>query len=285
MTAPRNVVITGANSGVGFETAVALALAGDRVIMCCRNPAKAEAAAAEVRQRSGSDRVELVPLDLASFDSIRAAAASLAEMTPTIDVLINNAGLVLSERTTTVEGFETMFGVNHLGHFLLTSLLESQVRAGAEPRIINLSSVAHFGAVGGLHFDDLQTTRHFNGWMTYCRSKLANIHFTQELARRWTDVAVNAVHPGSVSSGFALDGDTKGVSATLMKLGAPLVSISPIEGAATQIYLACADDGHRLTGRYWSKSKVARTAPWAKKVDSDRRLWQVSEELVAAGHP
>lgn len=284
MTEPRNVVITGANSGVGFETAVALALAGDRVVMCCRNPAKAADAAGQVRDRSGSDRVELVPLDLASFASIRAAAATLQELTPTVDVLINNAGLILSERTTTVEGFETTFGVNHLGHFLLTTLLEPQVRAAAEPRIINLSSMAHTIAVGGLNFDDLQSTRHYNGWLAYGRSKLANIHFTQELARRWTDVAVNAVHPGSVSTGFAQDGDTRGVTALAMKL-APLVSITPMQGASTSIYLATAENGRRITGRYWSGSKPRRTAPWARNAESDRRLWTLSEELVAAGHP
>jgi NAD(P)-dependent dehydrogenase (short-subunit alcohol dehydrogenase family) len=284
VAAPRNVVITGANSGVGFETAVGLALAGDRVVMCCRNPAKAEAAAAQVRDRSGSDRVELVPLDLASFDSIRSAADALAELTPTIDVLINNAGLILSERTTTAEGFETTFGVNHLGHFLLTSLLEPQVRGADAPRIINLSSMAHMMAVGGMNFDDLQSSRHYNGWLSYGRSKLANIHFTQELARRWTDVAVNAVHPGSVSTGFAADGDTRGITALAMK-AAPLVSITPIQGAATSLYLATADAGRRITGRYWSGSKTKRTAPWARKPDADKRLWDVSEQLIAAGHP
>jgi NAD(P)-dependent dehydrogenase (short-subunit alcohol dehydrogenase family) len=284
MPTPRNVVITGANSGVGFETAVGLALAGDRVVMCCRNPAKAADAAAQVRERSGSDRVELVPLDLASFESVRAAAAALGDLTPTIDVLINNAGLILSERTTTVEGFETTFGVNHLGHFLLTSLLESQIRAADEPRIINLSSMAHMMAVGGLNFDDLQSSRHYNGWLAYGRSKLANIHFTQELSHRWPDVAVNAVHPGSVSTGFAGDGDTRGLTALAMK-AAPLVSITPMQGASTSIYLATADAGRRVTGRYWSGSRTRRTAPWAHNPIADRKLWDVSEQLIAAGHP
>ncbi len=284
MTDPRNVVITGANSGVGLETAVALATIGDRVVMCCRNPAKAEAAARQVRERSGSDAVEVVALDLASFASIRNAAETLADLTPTIDVLINNAGLILSTRTTTAEGFETTFGVNHLGPFLLTSLLEGPLRSARAPRIVNLSSMAHFMAVGGLHFDDLQTTRHYNGWVAYSRSKLANIHFTQELARRWPDVAVNAVHPGSVATGFGRDGDTRGVSSVAMKL-APLVSLTPAQGATTSIYVATSDEGRNITGRYWAKSHTARTAPWARDRDADARLWSMSEQYVAAGHP
>ena len=284
MSAPRTVVITGANSGVGFETAVALASLGDRVLICCRNRAKGEAALAEIGRRSGSTTTELVDLDLADFASIRAAAATLADVAPTIDVLINNAGLILTQRSTTAQGFETTFGVNHLGHFLLTSLLEDQVRGAAEPRIINVSSVAHHGAIGGLRFDDLSGERsRYLGWLTYARSKLANIHYTQELARRWPDVAVNALHPGSVSSGFAQDGDTHGFSALLMK-GAPLVSIDAAAGAVTSVFLATADEGRRITGRYWAKRKIGHVSRQARNRESDERLWAISEQLVAA-HP
>ena len=284
MATRRNVVITGANSGIGLETAAALASAGDRVLMCCRNPAKAEAAAEHVRTRSGSTEVEVVPLDLASFASIRACAADLAERAPVIEVLINNAGLILSKRTTTTEGFETTFGVNHLGHFLLTTLLEPQLRAATTPRVINVSSAGHWGAIGGLNFDDLQTTRFYNGWLVYCRSKLANVQFTQEMARRWTGVAVNALHPGAVHTNFGLEGDTAGVSALMMK-GAELVTITQAEGALTSIHLALTDDGVNSTGGYWKKCRRARTAPWAHKPDEDRKLWEMSEQLVAAGRP
>jgi NAD(P)-dependent dehydrogenase (short-subunit alcohol dehydrogenase family) len=277
------VVITGGNSGIGLETAVALASVGDRVVVCCRDGAKAEAAAADIRGRSGSDLVEVVALDLASFASIRAAAADLAERTPTIDVLINNAGLIVSSRGTTTEGFETMFGVNHLGHFLLTKLLEPQIRAAAEPRILNVSSVAHHWAVGGLHFDDLQSERSFNGWVVNGRIKLANIHFTQELARHWPDVAVNALHPGTVVSGFGRDGDTAGLSARLLA-AAPLVAVHPSAGAATSVFLATAEEGRRITGRYWARRRLGHTSVWARDRDADERLWAASEELVAA-HP
>jgi NAD(P)-dependent dehydrogenase (short-subunit alcohol dehydrogenase family) len=280
---PRTVVVTGANSGVGLETAVALASAGDRVLLACRNRAKGESALAEVHRRSGRDDAELVDLDLADFASVRAAAADIADRVPTVDVLVNNAGLILSTRSTTAQGFETTFGVNHLGHFLLTALLEEQIRSAPEPRVINVSSVAHHWAFGGLDFADLQSERWYHGWLAYGRSKLANIHFTQELARRWPDVAVNALHPGTVTSGFGHDGDTRGISSLLMQ-AAPLVAVDAAAGAATSIFLATADEGRRITGRYWVRRHIGRTARWARRREDDERLWAESERLVAA-HP
>ena len=282
----RTVVITGANSGIGLETAVALAAIGDRVVICCRNPERAATALDDIRTRSGNDTVESVTLDLADFDSIRSCSAELAERAPTIDVLINNAGLILSERETTAQGFEATFGVNHLGPFLFTDLLEPQIKASELPRVINVSSLAHVWALGGLRFSRLNGGKRYHGWLAYGRSKLCNIYFTQELARRWADdgVAVNAVHPGPVNTHFGQDGDMKGLSGLLMK-AAPLVTISPDRGAATSVFLATSDDGGEQTGLYWSKSKPGRTAPWAKRPEAARRLWDVSEQYIAAGHP
>ncbi len=278
------MVITGANSGVGFETAVALAIAGDRVFLACRNAEKAEEAAERARARAGTKDIEVVSLDLASFASIRDCAARLQATAPVIDVLINNAGLILSERTLTVEGFETTFGVNHLGHFLLTTLLERQIKAATNPRIVNLSSAGHWGAVGGLDFDDLQSNRSYAWWKAYCRSKLANVMFTKELARRWPSVSSNAVHPGAVGSNFGLDGDTTGFEAIIMK-GAERMTISPFRGALTSVHLATSPEAGEVSGKYWAKGRPTVTAPWARKPDADRRLWEVSEQLVAAGHP
>jgi NAD(P)-dependent dehydrogenase (short-subunit alcohol dehydrogenase family) len=285
VSTPRTVVVTGANSGVGFETASALVGLGDRVVICCRNRAKGEAALDELRRRSPQGDVELVDLDLADFASIRSAADTLVGVAPTIDVLINNAGLILTTgRTTTAQGLETTFGVNHVGHFLLTSLLEQQIRSAPEPRVINVASVAHHWEVGGLDFDDLQVERHhYFGWLTYARSKLANIHFTQELARRWPDVAVNSLHPGTVASGFGHDGDTGGISHLLMR-AAPIVAVDAAAGAATSVFLATADEGRRITGRYWVRRKVGHTSRWARSRESDERLWEASERIVAA-HP
>ncbi|HKY15686.1 MAG TPA: SDR family oxidoreductase [Microthrixaceae bacterium] len=286
MTPTRTTVITGGNTGIGLETAVGLASLGDRVVICCRNATKATAAVEEIRIRSGNDCVEWVPLDLASMASVRACAAVLAERAPVIDVLINNAGLILSTRQETENGFESTFGTNHLGHFLLTTLLEPQVTAAAAPRVINVASIAHCIAVGGLDFDDLQTSRRYYSWFAYGRSKLANIYFTQELARRWAraGVKVHALHPGPVNSHFGRDGDTRGIDGVLMKL-APLVMISPEKGARTSIWVATSPEGGLQTGAYWVRCRRGRLFPWAKRPADARRLWEISERFVAQGHP
>jgi len=282
----RHVVITGANTGIGLETAVALARGGDHVVIACRNPTKAEHALGEIRARSGSDLVDSIALDLSSFDSIRYAVNELESNLPCIDVLINNAGLILSKRTTTTEGFETQFGVNHLGHFLLTTLLRDKIVAADAPRVINLSSMGHWGAIGGLAFGDLQSSRFYNGWLTYCRSKLANILFTQELSTRWKadGVVSNALHPGVVRSEFGKDGDTGGISKLMVQAG-EVMTITPEQGAQTSIHLATSREAGQITGRYWASSKVARTAPWAKRPGEARRLWEESERLVKLGRP
>ncbi|MEE8346831.1 MAG: SDR family oxidoreductase, partial [Dehalococcoidia bacterium] len=206
----KTVLITGANSGIGKETAVALARAGATVVFTSRDPKKGEQAAADIRRRSGTD-VTLMPLDLASFTSIRALAETFLQRYEKLHLLINNAGLVLSERTETEQGFETTFGVNHLGHFLLTKLLLDRIKASAPARIVNVASGAHRRVGGGLDFDDLQSTNGYSAFRVYGRSKLANIYFTRELARRLqgTGVTVNALHPGVVATGFARDGDAK----------------------------------------------------------------------------
>jgi NAD(P)-dependent dehydrogenase (short-subunit alcohol dehydrogenase family) len=199
-----------------------------------------------------------------------------------LDVLVNNAGLVMSRRTETADGFETTFGVNHLGHFHLTNLLLDRLRASAPSRVVVLASDAHKFAFGGLQFDDLQTHRHYRGFLVYSRSKLANVLFTRELARRMqgTGVTVNAVHPGYVDSRFGKDGDTRLDS--LMGLGARLFAISPEQGARTSIYLASSPDVEGATGLYWYKCTPAKMSKHARDDDAARRLWDESEHLLAA---
>lgn len=279
----RTVVITGANTGIGLETAVALAAAGDRVLIACRNPAKAQTAVNEISTRAQSSDVDSVSLDLSSFASVRSCAAELGARCDRVDVLINNAGLIQSGRETTVDGFETTFGVNHLGHFLLTDLVADLVKAAPAPRVINVASTAHWFAVGGLNFDDLQSIRHYNVWIAYGRSKLANIHFSDELARRWQDdgVCVSSVHPGVVSSGFGADGDTRGITDSLIDISRPF-SITADRGANTSVWLATAGAGADLTrsGTYWSNRKPGLRAPWSKRRTDAAHLWSASEQLV-----
>ena len=277
----KTVLITGANSGIGKETAVALARAGATVVFTSRDPQKGEQAAADIRRRSGAD-VAFMPLDLASFPSIRALADDFLKRYDSLHVLVNNAGLILTERTETEQGFETTFGVNHLGHFLLTQLLLDRIKASAPARIINVASRAHRFARSGLDFDDLQLTKSYGGMQAYGRSKLANIYFTRELARRLegSGVTVNALHPGGVNTGFSHDGDTNGLYSFLWSLAKPFLR-SPEKGAQTSIYLASAPEVEGVTGKYFANSKEARPTSIAQDDEAARRLWTASEELIA----
>ena len=222
-------------------------------------------------------------LDLANFASIRAFAADFLDRYDRLDVLCNNAGLVLQKRQETADGFEATFGVNHLGHFLLTDLLLDRLRASAPSRVINVSSDAHKQARNGLDFDDLQSTRRYRGFAVYSKSKLANISFTRELARRLdgSGVVVNALHPGFVASRFGRDGDTGRAGNVVMFIIRPF-AINSEQGAQTSIFLASSDDPDGITGEYWYKCALATPSRAALDDDAARRLWTASEELVAS---
>ncbi|MDC0718293.1 SDR family oxidoreductase [Nannocystis bainbridge] len=276
----KHVLITGGNTGIGKATAVELARMGAAVTITSRDPAKGEAAVADIKRLSGSGAVELLRLDLASLADVRRFAAEYLATHPRLDVLINNAGLVQSDRSETVDGFETTFGVNHLGHFLLTHLLLDRLKASAPSRIVVLASGAH-RAARGLDFDDLQSRRKYRGLPVYCRSKLANLLFTLELAERLrgTGVTVNAVHPGVVASGFGADGDTRGLYRFLFGL-AQRFMITPEQGARTSIYAATAPELAQTSGQYFEKSKQSRPTRYALDRAAALRLWEVSEQLT-----
>ena len=282
----RTIVITGANTGIGLETAVSLASAGERVIIACRNPAKADAAVAEISARAASSDVSAVPLDLASLASVRACAAELGRRCERIDVLINNAGLIQSGRETTVDGFETTFGVNHLGHFLLTDLLRERLVASAPARVVTVSSIAHRLA-GGMSWSDLQHERGYNGTVVYNESKLANVLFTVELARRLegTGVVANCLHPGAVRTGFGNAEDTRGLERLGVLLGTPFF-VTAHRGAQPIVRLAAWPQYATVTGGYYVGGYTARCAKRnASAAGRDpvaaQRLWAVSEELLA----
>jgi NAD(P)-dependent dehydrogenase (short-subunit alcohol dehydrogenase family) len=276
------VAITGANAGIGRETAVALARRGATVVMTSRDAGRGTEALEDVRSRSGSATVELMALDLADLTSVRSFATDLLERHDRLDVLIDNAGLVMAKRTETAEGFETTFGVNHLGHFYLTNLLVDRLKASAPARIVVVSSQAHKMARRGLDFDDLQSRRRYRGFDAYSKSKLANLYFTRELARRLagTGVTVNAAHPGYVASRFGRDGDM--YFEPLLQLGAKLIAINPEAGARTSVYLASSPEVEGITGGYYAKSRPASISKTAKDDDAARRLWHASDALLAA---
>jgi NAD(P)-dependent dehydrogenase (short-subunit alcohol dehydrogenase family) len=277
------VVVTGANVGIGLETAVGVAERGATTVLACRNQAKAEAAAKVVTQRTWNDDVHVVALDLADLASVRKAADDILSRWERLDVLVNNAGGTWTQRQHTAQGIEYTFGVNHLGHFYLTNLLLDRLRADAPARVVSVTSVGHHAAFGGMQFDDLQSERRYEGMEVYCRSKLANVLFIRQLAKRLqgNNVTANAAHPGWVRSSFAMDGDTTGVIGFGMRVIRP-VQISPRRGAKTSIYLATSPDVVGKTGMYWVRSKPGHMSRHARDDAAAERLWDESERLLAS---
>jgi NAD(P)-dependent dehydrogenase (short-subunit alcohol dehydrogenase family) len=275
-------VITGSNAGLGLATATELARKGHSIVMAVRNAAKGETAAAEVRAAVPNANVRVVPLDLASLASIRSFAGALVAEYPQLELLVNNAGITMKSRTTTTDGFETTFGVNHLGHFLLTNLLHDPLAAaGGLARVVVVASDAHKMARGGLNFDDLQSTGKYSPLRVYGASKLANILFTREIARRWKadGITVNAVHPGFVATRLGRDGDGGRLGDIAMILGKPFAR-TPAQGARTSVFVATAPELASVTGEYFANEKRATPNTAACDDTAAARLWEVSTGLV-----
>jgi NAD(P)-dependent dehydrogenase (short-subunit alcohol dehydrogenase family) len=281
----KTVLITGGNSGIGLEAAVALARGGARVAITARDPQRGAAAAGQIRQRSGSDEVELVRLDLASLDSVRACAEEVTARFDRLDVLIDNAGAIIGERRNTADGFELTIGANHLGPFLLTNLLVPLLVDSAPSRVVVVSSLAHRRGV--LDLDDLMWERRpYVGLDAYAASKLANLLFSRELARRLdgTGVTASALHPGTIRSGFGRD-DTPGkVLGALMPIARPFF-VDAERGAATTVFCAADPSLDGVTGRYFSRRREARTSVAARDDVLARRLWDASADLVGLAAP
>jgi NAD(P)-dependent dehydrogenase (short-subunit alcohol dehydrogenase family) len=288
------VVVTGSNVGIGFETAVGVASQEATTVLACRNQAKAEAAGREIIKRTWNDDVHVVPLDLSDLASVRKGAEDILTRWDRLDVLVNNAGGTWSERQETAQGFEYTFGVNHLGPFYLTNLLLPRLRSSAPSRVINVTSVGHHFARNGMRFDDLQSESGYDGMEAYCRSKLANVLFTRQLAKRLAGagagadagsdaaaVTVNAAHPGPVRSSFGMDGDLHGFMAVGLRLVRPF-EISPKRGARTSLHLAMSPDVAGKTGLYWVRAKEGHMSHRARDDESAARLWDESERLLAS---
>ncbi|XP_034431547.1 retinol dehydrogenase 12 isoform X2 [Hippoglossus hippoglossus] len=273
----KTVLITGANTGIGRETARDLVMRGARVIMACRDVEKGEEAAASIRAAYPDADVEVRELDLADTCSIRAFAQEFLREVNRLHILINNAGVMMCPYTKTIDGFEMHIGVNHLGHFLLTSLLIGLLKRSGPARIIVVSSLAH--NFGWVRFHDLHSQGSYNSGLAYCQSKLANVLFTRELARRLkdTNVTVNSVHPGTVNSDLSRH-------STLMTIFMTFFSTfvkTPQEGAQTSIYCAVAEELHSVSGKHFSDCAPAFVAPQGRSEETARRLWDISCELLA----
>ena len=277
----KTALITGGTSGIGKQTAIALARMGARVTITALDPDQGRAALADIRRAAGDDSATCVHLDLASLASVRACAEEVLATHPRLDILVNNAGVTFSARRETADGFEATFGVNHLGHFALTGLLLARLRACAPARIVVVSSVGHKLARRGLDLDDLHARRGYSGIAAYCRSKLAGMLFTLELAERLrgTGVTVNAVHPGVVKTNMGNRDDLQGWYGWMVRMSHPFAR-TPEQGARTSVHVAAAAELAGVTGRYFADCELARPGPRALDRDAARRLWQASEQLT-----
>jgi NAD(P)-dependent dehydrogenase (short-subunit alcohol dehydrogenase family) len=267
-------LITGATAGIGQVTARSLAQMGATIVMVCRNPEKGEAALEEIKSTSGNPNIELLIADLSSQKEIRRLADEVKARYDRLDVLLNNAGVYIPKRTLTVDGLETTFAVNHLAYFLLTNLLLDVLKQSAPSRIVSVSSGAHF--YGKVEFDNLQGEREYKGVPAYSNSKLENVLFTRELARRLegTKVTANCLHPGAVAT--SIFRNTPKPIEWLIKA----FTMSPEKGAETSIYLASSPEVEGITGKYFEKKHEKYPSRTAQDDELARNLWEVSEQLT-----
>lgn len=278
--AGKNVIITGANIGIGYETAIELAKRGARVILACRDSKKGETAVDQIKTLTKSDTIELELLDLGSLASIRDFAGRINGKLDKLDVLVNNAGMCAAEkRETTSDGFERTFGVNHLGPFLLTNLLLDLLKKSAPSRVVNLASEAH--RMAKLDFDNLQLEKDYGEFKAYGSSKLANVLFSAELNRRLqgTNVSTVSLHPGIVKS--QLFRDNKGIIGAMIGGFYSLFAKSTNRGAKSSVHCATHDEIPSKSGLYYGdNAKVIQPTNDAKNMETARRLWDVSAKLV-----
>ena len=272
------ILVTGGTGGIGRATAVGLAVLGARVGITGRDTARTQAAAAAIARESGNPCVDAFAADMSSQAEVRRLAAVVLDAYPRLDVLVNNVGGFWATRHVTADGLERTFAVNHLAGFLLTSLLLDLLRASAPARIVTVSSSSQ--AAGKLDFADLQGERRYSGQQAYSQSKLANIMFTYELARRLegTGVTATVLHPGVVRTGFATEDPSPAWKAFL-----PLIRLflkTPEKGAVTSIYLASSPEVEGVTSTYFAGSKQKASSPASRDPAASERLWQISLDLV-----
>ncbi len=273
----RVCIVTGASAGIGQATALGLARMGATVVLVCRNRERAEVARSLIRATTGNDAVDFVLADLSSQAEIHQLARDLLARYPQIQVLVNNAGVINRKRETTVDGIETVFAVNHLAYFLLTHLLLERLTISGSARIVNVASDAH--RWGNLDFDDLQNARKYRPFPVYGQSKLCNILFTRELARRvaGTGVMANCLHPGGVATSL---GWHNGWWAVLIAKSLRPFFRTPEQGADTAIYLATSPEVEAVNGKYFYNRREIQPSPAAQDDAAAKQLWRISAELT-----
>ncbi|HWZ43446.1 MAG TPA: SDR family oxidoreductase [Candidatus Saccharimonadales bacterium] len=271
------IVITGATSGIGLVAAEKLAGMGARLVLVARNKVRGDRALNRLAQISPGIPHSVHYGDLSSLTGMKRVAADIAAAESRVDVLINNAGALFNSRQVTEDGLELTFATNHMSYFVMTHGLRDRLRAAAPARVVNTSSDAHKGTK--LDFDDLQSAKRYRGFPVYGRSKLCNILYTSELARRWegTGVTVNCLHPGFVDTRF---GDESGGVLSYVVKAAKIFAISPEKGAETIVYLASSKDVDKVTGKYFYKCREATPTKEARDQESAKRLWVESARLA-----
>jgi NAD(P)-dependent dehydrogenase (short-subunit alcohol dehydrogenase family) len=272
----KTVLVTGGSNGIGMVTARELARLGAQVTILSRSAEKCATVAQAIKTETGSP-VEFIAADLSTLAGIMQAAATFKQRHTHLHVLVNNAGAMFTHRQLTSDGYEMTFALNHLNYFLLTILLLDILKASAPARIVNVSSGAHLGA--SIDFDNLQGEKHFSGMQAYGQSKLANVFFTYELARRLegTGVTVNALHPGFIATGFARN------NGFFYNFGMKIIGLfirKPDQGAQTSIYLASSPQVEGLSGKYFVDCKAVESSPTSYDLALAQKLWQVSLELT-----
>lgn len=276
--AVRHALVTGGSSGIGLETARGLASHFDVVGIVGRNAERLEAAARELRSERA--RIEVFEADFSSLPEVRRLASEIGSRFDSLSVLVNNAGVWHKDRTLSRDGYEDTFAVNHLAHFLLTNELKDLLTRAAPARVVNVSSSMH-GRPKSLNWDDLMFERRWRGFWVYGHSKLANVLFSNELARRWKHLGVssNALNPGNVRS--RITRNNAFLNALHRSPIARMLIMSEAEGARTSIHVATAPELEGVTGRYFDREKEVRPSEAASNPEAARRLWELSERLVA----
>ncbi len=274
----KSVMVTGATAGIGMVTARELARKGAQVTLVGRNPAKLATVSEQIKAQTGNQQIESIVADLSTRAGVQSAAHEFKKRHTRLDVLVNNAGGVHMSRQLSADGLELTFALNHLNYFHLTMLLLDVLKGSAPARVVNVSSDAHRGQV--LDFDNLQGEKEYAGFPIYGRSKLMNVLFSNELARRLegSDVTSNALHPGFVATEFGKNNGK--LMSLVMKLMSPIAK-SPDEGASTSIYLASSAEVEGVSGRYFTDKKIVEPDPAALDQVAAERLWDLSLELIA----
>lgn len=277
----KTVLVTGATAGIGLETARGLARMGARVIVVGRSEDKTAATVADIRHTTGNEQVELLLGDLSLMADVRTVADAFKRQYDRLDVLVNNVGALMQRRQVTGEGVEMTWALNHLGYFVMTRELLDILKASAPARIVNVSSDAHRG--GRIRWDDPEMSSGYFAFNAYSQSKLANILFTKELARRiaGTGVTANALHPGVVASNFAMTNNSANLFTRLFRRAFDLFSISLEDGAKTSLHVAASPDVEGVNGAYFAKSRPATPSAAARDADAARRLWEITEARLA----